>query len=57
MTGRGQLVQIQGTAETAGFSKAEFQSLMAAADTGIQEPIEIRRRALDDVSMLRPEER
>ena len=52
-TGRGQFVEIQGTAEGAPFGEDELQRLMAAADKGIQELIEIQRATLGEVPLKR----
>jgi ribonuclease PH len=53
-TGRGQFVEIQGTAEGKPFGEDELKDLMAAADKGIQELIEIQRTVLGDVPLKRP---
>jgi ribonuclease PH len=53
-TGRGQFVEIQGTAEGAPFAEEELHRLMAAAGKGIQELIEIQRATLGDVPLKRP---
>ena len=53
-TGRGQFVEIQGTAERAPFGEDELRGLMAAADKGIQELIGIQRTVLGDVTLKRP---
>jgi ribonuclease PH len=52
-TGRGQFVEVQGTAEGAPFGEDELQQLMAAADKGIQELVGIQRAALGDVPLKR----
>ncbi|WIJ25357.1 ribonuclease PH [Devosia sp. RR2S18] len=46
MTGSGQFVEIQGTAEGAPFSRAELESLMALAEKGIGELTQIQQAAL-----------
>jgi ribonuclease PH len=48
-TGRGQFVEIQGTAEDSPFSDEEMAGLMSAADKGIRELVEAQKRALGDV--------
>jgi len=53
-TGRGQFVEVQGTAEAAPFSDEDLQALMAAADRGIQELVAIQRKTLGDVTLLKP---
>lgn len=46
MTGRGGIVEIQGTAEGEPFSEAEFQSLMELAKGGIQELVNLQKKAI-----------
>ena len=46
MTGSGGIVEIQGTAEGAPFSEAEFGALMALARTGIAQLIELQKLAI-----------
>jgi ribonuclease PH len=53
-TGRGQFVEIQGTAEGTPFGEDELQKLMAAADKGIQDLIAIQRATLGDVPLKKP---
>jgi ribonuclease PH len=48
-TGRGQFVEIQGTAEDSPFSDEEMAGLMAAADKGIRELVTLQKQALGDV--------
>jgi ribonuclease PH len=45
-TGRGGIVEVQGTAEDAPFSPAQFDSLMALARKGIDELCQAQRRAI-----------
>ena len=47
MTGSGSLVEIQGTAEGAPFSRAEMDALLVLADKGIRELIGMQARALE----------
>jgi ribonuclease PH len=47
ITGRGGLVEIQGTAEGDPFSEAEFTALLELAKTGIRSLAEVQRTALD----------
>ena len=47
-TGRGLFVEVQGTAEGQPFSEAEMQELMAAADKGIKDLVQLQRKALGD---------
>src|SRR5437763_12272695 len=46
MTGRGGIVEIQGTAERAPFSRTELDSLVSLAEGGIQHLIAAQKRAL-----------
>ncbi|KAB0679697.1 ribonuclease PH [Aureimonas leprariae] len=46
MTGRGGIVEIQGTAEGAPFSEAEFGELMALAKAGIAGLVEMQKAAI-----------
>ena len=46
MTGSGHYVEIQGTAEGAAFSRVEMDALLAMADQGIRELVQIQRTAL-----------
>lgn len=48
MTGRGGLVEVQGTAEAAPFSRAELDALIALAARGIRSLIAAQRTALRD---------
>jgi ribonuclease PH len=48
MTGRGLLVEVQGTAERAPFSRAELETLLDLAATGIEELHDLQRRAVAD---------
>jgi ribonuclease PH len=47
MTGRGGIVEIQGTAERAPFSRAELDTLVSLAEAGIRQLIAAQKRALD----------
>ncbi len=46
MTGRGGFVEVQGTAEGVPFSRAEMDQLLALADQGIRELVDLQRVAL-----------
>ena len=46
MTGSERLVEVQGTAEGAAFSRAEMGSLLELAESGIRQLIDAQRRAL-----------
>ena len=50
MTGKGLLVEIQGTGEGAPFTRNEFDRMMALGEKGIMELIEIQREALGDLA-------
>src|SRR5262249_43158151 len=47
MTGRGGIVEIQGTAEGAPFSRAQMDSLVSLAERGIRELVAAQKRALE----------
>lgn len=49
MTNRGDLVEVQGTAEGRPFSKATLDSLMALAGKGISELLQAQRSAMDSL--------
>lgn len=49
MTGRGAIVEVQGTAERAPFSDAQLQQLLALAKQGIAQLVTTQRQALSDV--------
>jgi ribonuclease PH len=53
-TGRGQFVEIQGTAEKTPFTDEEMHKLLAAADKGIRELIALQKKALGDFELKRP---
>ena len=46
MTGSGNFVEVQGTAEGAAFTRAEMDALLLLAENGIQELVAIQRQAL-----------
>jgi ribonuclease PH len=48
MSGRGLLVEVQGTAERAPFTRAELDSLLDLAASGIAELHDLQRRAVAD---------
>lgn len=49
MTGRGQLVEVQGTGEEATFSEEELIQMLALARRGIQQLTELQRQALGNL--------
>jgi ribonuclease PH len=53
-TGKGRFVEIQGTAEDEPFDDADLASLLAAADKGIRDLIDLQRKALGDVELAKP---
>jgi ribonuclease PH len=53
-TGRGRFVELQGTAEEHPFSDEELQRLLAAAGKGVQELIELQKKVLGNVPLLKP---
>ena len=46
MTGAGHFVEVQGTAEGAPFSRSEMNALLALAEKGIIELMELQRQCL-----------
>ncbi len=46
MTGAGHYVEVQGTAEGVAFTRAEMNALLALADKGIRELVELQQVAL-----------
>ena len=49
MVGSGNFIEVQGTAERKPFSKAEMDSLLALAQKGIAQLIEMQKELLKDV--------
>lgn len=49
MTGKGELVEIQGTAEGRPFSEAALEKLLALGKKGVQELIKIQRHSLKEI--------
>jgi ribonuclease PH len=49
MTGKGEFIEIQGTAERKTFSKEDMNSLLTLAKKGIEELIDIQRTLLKDI--------
>ena len=47
MTGSGEFVEVQGTAEQVPFSRARLDALLAVAETGIRRLVGLQRRALE----------
>src|SRR5206468_11235563 len=47
MTGAGEFVEVQGTAEQTPFGRAGLDALLALAGTGIRRLVTLQRRALD----------
>ena len=48
MTGAGNYVEVQGTAEGAAFSRSEMDALLALADKGIRDLVQLQKRSLSD---------
>jgi ribonuclease PH len=46
MTGKGGIVEIQGTAEGAPFSEEELLTLMGLAKKGVSELVELQKQAI-----------
>lgn len=49
MTGKGEFIEIQGTAERKSFSKEQMDKLLTLAKSGIEELIDIQRNLLKDI--------
>ena len=47
MTGRGEFVEVQGTAEQTPFDRARLDALLALAERGIRQLVALQRRAID----------
>jgi ribonuclease PH len=47
MTGRGEFVEVQGTAEQVPFDRGRLDALLALAERGIRQLVALQRRALD----------
>ena len=47
MTGAGEFVEVQGTAEQVPFGRARLDSLLAIAEAGIRRLVALQRRALE----------
>jgi len=47
MTGRGEFVEVQGTAEQVPFDRARLDALLALAERGIRQLVALQRRALE----------
>ncbi|MCA9523223.1 MAG: ribonuclease PH [Myxococcales bacterium] len=54
MTGTGELIEVQGTAESHPFTPASLAQMTALAHAGISELLEIQRRALEGCGAARP---
>lgn len=50
MTGKGGLVELQGTGESGPFTRAQFDDMMSLGENGIQQLIEAQRRSLGPLS-------
>jgi len=50
MTGSGEFVEIQGTGEEATFSRKQLDELLAAAETGVNQLIEIQKAVLGELA-------
>jgi len=50
MTASGHYVEVQGTAEGAAFSRLEMDALLALADQGIRELVQLQQAALAEPS-------
>jgi ribonuclease PH len=48
MTGQGGMIEVQGTAEGAAFSRKELDALLSLAEKGIQELVSLQKSALTE---------
>jgi len=48
MTGAGHFVEVQGTAEGAAFTRAEMDTLLALADKGVRELVQLQQKSLQN---------
>ena len=48
MTGAGQFVEVQGTAEQVPFGRERLQELLGLAEQGIRRLVSLQRQALDE---------
>ena len=46
MTGAGEFVEVQGTAEHAAFGRGQLDALLALAESGIRQLVALQRRAI-----------
>ena len=46
MTGQGGIIEVQGTAEGAAFSRTELDQLLSLAESGIKELVQLQKAAL-----------
>jgi len=46
MTGKGGMIEVQGTAEGEAFSRKELDALLSLAEKGIQELVALQKQAL-----------
>jgi len=47
MTGRGEFVEVQGTAEQTPFDRARLDAMLALAERGIRQLVTLQRRAIE----------
>jgi ribonuclease PH len=55
MTGAGRFIEVQGTAEGSPFSRSELDDLLALAEKGIFELIELQKATLAEPPAPRPQ--
>jgi ribonuclease PH len=48
ITGKGELVEIQGTAEDTPFPRAGLDAMIALAERGVTELVDVQRKVLED---------
>jgi ribonuclease PH len=52
MTGTGNFVEVQGTAEQGTFSRAELGKLLKAAESGLKKIVRAQAKAVGDTSLF-----
>ncbi len=52
LTGKGDIVEIQTTAEERAFSRAEFEALLNLAESGVRQLVQLQRRRLEEFERI-----
>jgi ribonuclease PH len=51
MTGEGEFIEVQGSAEGATFSRKQLDEMLAVGETGIKQIFDLQKAALEGVSL------